>query len=167
MLRLEVFNLIMKGVDKMEDSIFGNNMPDFVLPTKDLEETSFLISSSIEEDIAKDIISTDLMEEEESIHLPNYLIEFNQGAEIEEFVLMGLSSLADDNGDTFLYLKIEDELFECGMINGADFSRLCIYIQQLIIADSGQIYKNYDENKPLTKISIQSSNDITTRRMNI
>lgn len=148
-----------------DNEILGTELFEFEMPNVNSTETEDLISKDISNKILNEEVDINTMEEDNEILLPNYLIEFH-GDGVEEFILNGIQAFIRDEGTIFLYIKMDEELYFCGMVDDT-FKRMARYIQNLIIEEDGQIYKDYKVGQELIKIGGDSTEDFSTRILNI
>ncbi|MEM4385947.1 MAG: hypothetical protein QXD03_05310 [Candidatus Anstonellales archaeon] len=121
--------------------IFKDNIS---LNIEGLDDTMDLKSSNIEDYIGGEGIKTSLIDESNDIDTNNYVLDMGDIEEIEDIKLRALSSFVNTEGDTSLYLLIQNKLIYIGKGYSDVLSRVLVYVVDLIFDGKVKVYREFN-----------------------
>ena len=132
---------------------------EIALPSLEGEQNQELLSMGIEEAIQKDGLDTVLLKEENTIHVPSYLIDMTNVGDIMPASLEAIQTMLSEDGDTAIYMKNGNMVGIIGFGQSQElYSMLDTYINN-VYSGRCQIYKN--SGKGFKKIKPMDVDNIT------
>lgn len=148
--------------------LFSTDQSDVVMPhinTEISEDSSKLISKSIDGAILGDKVKTLIIKEDTEIAPYNYVFDFSNVESINIIQKSSLKSLISKYGDVQLYLyNSKNGLTAFGMGDKFLLERLVPLIREHIFNNEIKVYKNFKVGNPLEEVN---SKDITKMRLNL
>lgn len=139
--------------------IFDSDPEKPILPDEvntnnnDIED---LKSQCIEDAITGEVVKSVLLEVENSIVIPNYVIDMSELKEIEPIQVNALDSLLNENGDVVIYIYLNGNLQKIGMANSWVIHRIIVPAISTIFNNKCKIYKDFQVGKELNIINTKS-----------
>lgn len=122
-----------------------------------------LISRGVEEAISGSMVKSILIPETLELMTPNYVLDFRKAERLRKHQIMALSSIIDDDGDTAIYVCLNNGMEKLGMGVGVSLERVLPAGVQSVFGDACVLYQDVERNKPLREIKRQDVNKIRLR----
>ena len=119
-------------------------MPELniVLPSLNGDQNKDLVSMDITESLKKDTVDTVLLQEEEELHIPCYLLDMTNVGAIMPATLQALQTMLESNGNTAVYIKNGNMTGLIGYGDAVDlYTKLETYINN-VYSGKCVLYKN-------------------------
>lgn len=149
----------------MEENVtlFKNNSEEVILPSNNITDTDSVSDANI--DISKAIYSDKgvkkvIIPEENSLSLPNYVLDFSDYNEINLFQKESLIDITSKSGDITLYLYNKKSLVKFGVTDNANIGNVLILMKQHIFEDAIHIFKDVVPGKELNELYTRTVSSI-------
>lgn len=153
-------------MENQEISLFGDDS-GVTLPTSMTtlnNEVQDLISKDIGSAIEGETVKSLILDEDNEILLPNYIIDLSKLEAVEPIQIMALDSLLNEDGDMALYILIKGGIEKIGMAYKSQLDRILVPAMTSILGSEVLIYKDY---KPGEKVVIADMKNLSKLRLTI
>lgn len=149
--------------------LFDTKNDDIVLPEDEtFSHNQELMSEGVKSAISGEYVKEILVPEDDTMRLPNYVIDLREVLELTPNQLAVFSSLLtynpEDTPDTYIYLYAARGVFQIGLARSDKIGSNIALIIEKTIGSEAKVYKDWTESKPGELIK---TNDITKIRLNI
>lgn len=158
-------------MDNMEIDLFGedNDANKVIMPgelNKESEEElqEQLVSADVLKAISAEQVKSVMLDEKETVDLPNYVIDLSQVDEVDPIQLMALDALLNEYGDTSIYLNTKTGLSEAGKGFGEILNKILAKSMAHIFNNKCRVYRNYELGKEPREIT---GKDMSNLRLTI
>lgn len=122
-----------------------------------------LISQGVEDALKGDMVKSILIPETMDLMVPNYVMDFRKARKLKKYQVKALTSILADDGDTAIYVCLNNGLEKLGMGIGARLDRVLPAGIQSIFGNDCVLYQDVERGKPLREIKQQDVNKVRLR----
>lgn len=155
-------------MDNIEINLINTNDEEMIMPdASKISSNTELISHGAKEAISGTYVKEVLIPDENTINLPNYLIDLGSLSEMTPNQMGAISSLLTyrlEDSDTYIYISTTRGIYHLGMANKNKVDSLISVLIQRTLGDEIKVYRNVTEERPGELVK---SNDITKVRLNL
>ena len=122
-----------------------------------------LISVGVEEAISGDKVKSVLIPETLEVSLPNYILDFRGAKNVREHCLAALEGMLTDEGDTHIYIWLDNVLSRVGMGISSSLERILPPGMQSMFGNMCRIYQDAEPGRPVREIKQHDPSKIRLR----